>query len=45
MSRFVVLGCVTSSTKLVFYGKEGVLSSKMVSPVVIDIYSYTEVIA
>jgi hypothetical protein len=27
MSRFVVLGCVTSSTRLVFYGTEGVVVS------------------
>jgi hypothetical protein len=24
MSRFIVLGCVTSGTRLVFYGTEGV---------------------
>jgi hypothetical protein len=25
MSRFVILGCVTSSTRLIFYGTEGVV--------------------
>ena len=27
MSRFILLGCVTSSSRLVFYGMEGVLFS------------------
>jgi hypothetical protein len=28
MSRFVVLGCVTSGTRLIFYGTEGVIDTE-----------------
>lgn len=32
MSRFVVLECVTSSTKLIFYGTEGVVQQEHIEP-------------